>query len=211
MTDSQIVSIKHPDQFFIDGRWTKPSSDSMIDVRNSGTEEIYLRVAEAQEADINRAVDAARKAFDQGPWPQMSHAERAVYLRAIGREMAARQGEVADIWTMESGIVHSLAKGGAAALEGTYNTYADLASTYPWETLKTPSPGSGNVGLIVREPVGVVAAIIPWNGPAGLAAHKCGPALLAGCTVVLKCSPEARVRLTCWRKLAKRSACPRAC
>ena len=72
--------IKHPDMFFIDGQWTKPSSAAKIDVINSATEELFASVAEAQEADINRAVAAARKAFDHGPWPRMSHAERIAFF-----------------------------------------------------------------------------------------------------------------------------------
>ena len=79
--------IQHPDCFFIDGKWAKPSSAAKINVLNSGTEEPFASVAEAQEADINRAVAAARNAFDHGPWPRTTHSERAVYLRAIGAEL----------------------------------------------------------------------------------------------------------------------------
>src|SRR5215475_3979142 len=93
--------IKHPDQFFIDGKWTRPSSTKKIDVINSATEELYASVAEAQEADINRAVEAARKAFDHGPWPRMTHSERAKYIRAIGAELAKKADIGADIWTTE--------------------------------------------------------------------------------------------------------------
>lgn len=182
--------IKHPDLFFIDGKWTKPSSASKIDVINSATEELFASVAEAQEADINRAVAAARKAFDHGPWPRMTHAERAVYLKAIADELDKRVEEGALIWTTESGLLHSVAKDRAAALSGTYKYYAGLADTYPFQERHKPRAG-GNVGLLVREPVGVVAAIIPWNGPPGLIAHKCAPALLAGCTIIVKASPEA--------------------
>jgi acyl-CoA reductase-like NAD-dependent aldehyde dehydrogenase len=185
------VSLEHPDRFFINGEWAKPSSSSMIDVINSGTEEVFLRVAEAQEADVNRAVAAARAAFDKGPWPRMSHAERAKYLRAIAQEIPKYVDEMATIWTVESGLLHGMSAYMSADLVNTYNYYADLAATYPFVERKQPGPGSANVGLLVREPVGVVAAIIPWNGPPGLIAHKCGPALLAGCTIVLKASPEA--------------------
>src|ERR1700722_1612344 len=79
--------LKHPDRFFINGQWDAPSSASKIDVVNCVTEEVFLRVAEAQEADVNRAVAAARATFDRGPWPRMSHAERAKYLRAIAKEI----------------------------------------------------------------------------------------------------------------------------
>ena len=183
--------IKHPDRFFIDGGWAAPSSAAKIEVINSATEEVFSRVAEAQEADINRAVAAARQAFDRGPWPRMRHAERARYLRAIAREIERRADDLAQIWTTESGIIHLVSKPSAYGLGSVYDYYAGLADTFPFEEPRQPGPGSGNVGLLVREPVGVVAAIIPWNGPAMLIAYKCAPALLAGCTVILKSSPEA--------------------
>jgi acyl-CoA reductase-like NAD-dependent aldehyde dehydrogenase len=185
------VTLKHPDRFYIDGAWVNPSSTAKIDVINSGTEELFMSVAEAQEADVNRAVAAARAAFDHGPWPRMGHAERAKYLRAIAREIPNYVNDLATIWTVESGLTHNLSVPLSADLVNTYNYYADMAATYPFEERRQPSPGSANFGVLVREPVGVVAAIIPWNGPAGLIAHKCGPALLAGCTVILKASPEA--------------------
>ena len=87
---SNSVNIKHPDRFYVDGQWIQPSTGKTINVLNSGTEEIFLKVAEAQEADVNRAVAAARKAFDKTNWSLFSQKERAVYLRKIGRRTAAR-------------------------------------------------------------------------------------------------------------------------
>src|SRR5215510_13350164 len=110
--------IQYPDMFFIDGKWTKPSSSKKIDVINSATEELYASVAEAQEADINRAVEAARKAFDRGPWPRMSHTERATFIRAIGAELDKKAVEGAEIWTTESGLLHSVAKTRTTTLSG---------------------------------------------------------------------------------------------
>jgi acyl-CoA reductase-like NAD-dependent aldehyde dehydrogenase len=191
MTAPASAPIKHPDRLFIDGSWAAPSSARKIDVINSATEELFVSVAEAQKADVDRAVAAARKAFDRGPWPRLSHAERAKYLKAIARELAPRSDDLAQIWTTESGVIHGIAKGGSMGLGGIYEYYAGLAETFPFEEERKPGIASGNVGLIVREPVGVVAAIIPWNAPASLIAYKCAPALLAGCTVVLKSSPEA--------------------
>src|SRR5204863_5927945 len=83
-----------------------------------------------------------------------------------------------------------IAKGGSMGISSIWRYYAGLADTFPFEERHQPGMG-GNVGLLVREPVGVVTAIIPWNAPASLIAYKCGPALLAGCTVILKTSPEA--------------------
>ncbi|SRR6266404_9491677 len=91
--------IKHPDKFFIDGKWTDPSSASKIDVINSATEELFVSVAEAQEADVNNAVAAARNAFDHGPWPRMSYSDRAAYMRAIGVELDKLANKHSQIWT----------------------------------------------------------------------------------------------------------------
>ena len=191
MPESATAAIKHPDRFFIDGSWAAASSAAKIDVINSGTEELFARVAEAQAPDVERAVAAARKAFDRGPWPRMKHAERANYLRAIASELGKRSDDLAQIWTAESGVIHGVAKGGSKGLGSIYNYYAGLADTFPFEEQRQPGPGSGKVGLLVREPVGVVTAIIPWNAPGSLIAYKCAPALLAGCTLILKASPEA--------------------
>jgi aldehyde dehydrogenase (NAD+) len=188
-TPGMSAPFKHPDQLFIDGLWVTPSSPRKIAVINSATEELFVSVAEAQETDIKCAVAAARRAFDQGPWPRLSHAERAKYLKAIAREIETRADDLALIWTTESGVIHDLAKAGGPSLPGVWNYYADLAETYPF--VEKRKPGSGNVGLLVREPVGVVAAIIPWNAPSIGITYKVAPALLAGCTVVLKPAPEA--------------------
>ena len=185
----RTAPIAHPDHFFIGGEWAKPSSNAKIRVIHSATEEVFATVAEAQEADVNRAVAAARQAFDQGPWPRMTHRERAEYLRAIARELRNRADDVATIWTAESGAVHSTAKASVDFLPSVFEYYAGLADSFPF--VEQHKPRAGNVGLLVREPVGVVAAIIPWNGPCNFISWKCAPALLAGCSIILKVSPEA--------------------
>ena len=183
------ASLRHADAFFIGGEWVKPSSDSTINVTDSTTEEVFLEVAEAQADDISRAVGAARTAFDSSPWAALSHAERAGYLRAIAAGLRERAADIAQVWPREAGALYSVATGAAEGAAHTFEYYAGLADTYAWEERATPTVG--NFGLLVHEPVGVVGAIIPWNGPLGLISHKIAPALLAGCTVVLKSSPEA--------------------
>jgi len=189
---SARVLIQRPDSFFIDGEWVKPSTDSKIKVVNPSTEEPFLWVAEAQEADIDRAVLAARSAFDHGSWPRLSHAERAEYLRAFARKLEERSELLSGVWTSEIGVVRQLADGVASGAAHAFNYYAALATTFAWQEEHQPlhSPGATK-GYLVREPVGVVGAIIPWNGALGLIGWKVAPALLAGCTVVLKSSPES--------------------
>jgi acyl-CoA reductase-like NAD-dependent aldehyde dehydrogenase len=182
--------LRSPGKLFIDGQWVPPSTDRQIEVISPATEEVYVRVAAADETDINRAVTAARTAFDRGPWPRMSHVERATYLTAISQELTKRSADVASIWPNEMGIIHSMAQMYAGGMPGLYQYYAGLATRYPFEEEHRTFSGAKN-GFLVREPVGVVGAIIPWNGPIALIAVKIAPALLAGCTVVLKASPEA--------------------
>jgi aldehyde dehydrogenase (NAD+) len=181
--------IRHTDRFYIGGQWVAPSSDAKINVIDSDTEQVYFTVAEAQAADISRAVQAAREAFDSGPWPWLSHQERAGYLRALGAELKRRSADIGEIWPREAGVLASIARGGGTGADRTFHGYAALADTYPFE--EPAQPTMGEFGLLIREPVGVVGAIIPWNGPIGLISNKVAPALLAGCTVVLKNSPEA--------------------
>jgi acyl-CoA reductase-like NAD-dependent aldehyde dehydrogenase len=181
--------VSRPDAFFIGGKWVEPSSTATIDVIDSGTEELYYRVPAAQADDMARAVGAARTAFDEGPWASLSHHERAEFLRAFGPEMQKRADALGQLWPRESGTIHSMAKFAATMMQRDFDTYASLADTFPFEEPATPSqPGWG---LLVREPVGTVGAIVPWNSPHSLIPHKIGPALLAGCTIVLKMSPEA--------------------
>jgi aldehyde dehydrogenase (NAD+) len=190
LTNERGAGLRHADRFFIGGEWVAPSSDARIDVIDSGTEEVFLSVAEARAEDISRAAAAAREAFDHGPWPRMTHAQRAGYLRAIGVSLRERAGDLGQMWPRESGVLFRIAKWAGPDAAGTFDYYAGLAETYPFEEPAQPTAG-GDFGLIVREPVGVVGAIIPWNAPLSLIGYKIAPALLAGCTVVLKSSPEA--------------------
>jgi acyl-CoA reductase-like NAD-dependent aldehyde dehydrogenase len=188
--DVAVVPVAHPDRFFIGGEWVSPSSDSMFDVIDPATEALYFRAAEAQAADMARAVEAARCAFDEGPWPHLSHAERAGYLRQLAEGVRARSADAAQISPRESGVLFSVAAGGGLMAGFSFDLYADLGDTFVFEEPVTPMMG-GEHGLLLREPVGVVGAIVPWNAPFGQISAKAAPALLAGCTVVVKQAPQA--------------------
>ena len=112
--EKTAVPIRHDDRFFIGGSWVEPSSSDVINVIDSATEELYFSVPEAKESDMARAVDAAREAFDRGPWPKMSHAQRAEYLRAIGEGLRGKADEVGQLWPRESGALHIIAQHTAA-------------------------------------------------------------------------------------------------
>src|SRR5580693_3013532 len=156
MTISADVSvpIQHTDRFFIGGEWVTPSSDSTITVIDSHTERVYLTVAEAQATDMDRAVSAAKEAFDYGPWPRLSHAERAAYLRALGEEVVKRSPDIVQLWPREAGVIAAMAGGAAFGARHTFNYCADLADTFEWE--RPVRPARGGFGLVVKEPVGVV-------------------------------------------------------
>src|SRR3954471_10244317 len=148
MTATDASPVRHPDHFFIGGRWVEPSSDAKIDVIDSGTEELFYRVPEARAADMAGAGGAARRALDEGPWPTMTHHERAEFLRAFGPAMQQRSASLAQLWPRESGTIHSMAKYAATMMQRDFETYAGLADTFAFEEPATPSqPG---FGLLVR-------------------------------------------------------------
>jgi acyl-CoA reductase-like NAD-dependent aldehyde dehydrogenase len=179
----------NPDRLYLGGQWVRPASGSSIDVVDSATEELYFTIAEASAADMDRAVTGARAAFDEGQWPRLAHTERAAYLRAIAAGLRDRASDLAQLWPRESGVLYSMSLGSIPAVAATFDYYASLADTFAFEQ---PMPSSiTDFGMLVREPVGVVGAIVPWNGPLGILSYKVAPALLAGCTVILKSSPEA--------------------
>ncbi|MDE0828516.1 MAG: aldehyde dehydrogenase [Vicinamibacterales bacterium] len=181
---------RHPDRFFIEGDWVAPATSSTFEVDDSNTEQRFLTVAEAQAPDMDRAIAAARRAFDEGPWPFLTHRVRADYLLAFAEGLRSRSDSFADIFPRQSGALHAMALNDGPAAAAAFEFYASLADSYAFIEDATPSYGGGH-GFLVREPVGVVGAIIPWNAPLGLISYKVAPALLAGCTVVLKASPEA--------------------
>jgi aldehyde dehydrogenase (NAD+) len=182
--------LRHPDRFFIGGEWIEAGSEATFTVIDSITEQPFFRVAEAKEADMSSAIAAARDAFDRGPWPRLTHGERAGYLRALAVELRTRRDDVGQIWPRESGALHGMVDYAIGETTRTFDFYAGLADDFPFEEPAQPTAG-GEFGLLVREPVGVVGAIVPWNGPLVLTGYKIAPALIAGCTVVLKSSPEA--------------------
>ncbi|HEY4332380.1 MAG TPA: aldehyde dehydrogenase [Ilumatobacteraceae bacterium] len=192
MTDIGTGSalLRSADRFFIGGEWVAPATDARIDVIEPSTEERFYSVAEASATDMSRAVAAARAAFDTGPWPRMTPQERAAVMRDLANRLSTRTDDLARIWTSEMGIVNMYAKFIVGTAADVYSYYAGLADDFPFIERHHTTAG-GDVGLLVREPVGVVGAIVPWNSAAHLLAYKAAPALLAGCTLVLKSSPEA--------------------
>ncbi|ADP83356.1 aldehyde dehydrogenase [Pseudofrankia inefficax] len=177
------------DRLFIGGEWVAPSGTDTFDVVSPATEEVIARVAEPTTVDVDKAVAAARAAFDEGPWPRLPVAERVAAVRRLAALYKPGRGELAKIISSEMGAPISFAKLGHVAIPMfMMNAFAGIAENLEWEERR---PGFYGQDILVRkEPVGVVGAIVPWNMPMHLTIGKLIPALLAGCSVVLKPSPE---------------------
>jgi betaine-aldehyde dehydrogenase len=146
------VPVRHPDRLYIGGEWVTPGGGDLIDVVQPATEDVWVRVAAARKQDVSRAVAAARQAFDRGPWPRMTHAERAQYLRAIATGLRERADDLSYIWSSEMGILHVDAVTRGARIPGIYDFYAGLADSF--EFVERHEPAGGGYGWLVREPVG---------------------------------------------------------
>jgi aldehyde dehydrogenase (NAD+) len=176
-------------RLYIGGEWAEPAGSDTIDVISPHTEELVGRVPEGTAADIDRAVAAARDAFDNGEWPRLSPEERIAAVQKFSEAYAAHIPDMAAVITEEMGSPISfsnLAQSPAPWMM--LNTFLDIAREYPWEERRQGVLGSDVV--VRREPVGVVGAIVPWNVPQFVTMSKLAPALIAGCTIVIKPSPE---------------------
>src|SRR5215212_1306874 len=181
-------------RLFIGGQWVEPSSTEWLVSINPATEQESGRVPAANAEDVDRAVAAARQAFDHGPWPRMSVEERGVVLRSAAAYLREHTEEIAKVITSEMGspIAQSIHVQVPRAYQ-IWEYFADLGKTFQWTERRDAYDVVNQASEIVieHEPIGVVAAIVPWNGPQIVAAMKCAPALISGCTVVLKPSEEA--------------------
>ncbi|MFF4378305.1 aldehyde dehydrogenase [Kitasatospora sp. NPDC001547] len=177
--------------FFIGGEFVAPRGTDTITVINPSTEEAIGRVPEGTQADVDAAVTAARRSFDSaGGWGGYTPQQRADALNRLADELDARQEAIATAVSSQNGMPLAV----AGLLETNYPSavfryYARLAVTTAYEEHRPGFLGAGDT-LIERRPIGVLAAIVPWNFPQALTAWKVGPALAAGCTVVIKPSPE---------------------
>lgn len=177
------------DQFFIGGSWCSPVSDKSLSVVSPNDETVIARVAEAVEADADKALFAARSAFDNGPWPYLSYGERAQWLAKLSAALKDKAERFAICWSAQVGApYHSLAANAAPMFAQTLDEYVALAETFAFEAQKPTQ--AAPAGFLVHQPVGVVLAIAPWNVPLNTLLHKVGPALLAGCSVIMKPSPQ---------------------
>ncbi|MFE0423064.1 aldehyde dehydrogenase [Streptomyces sp. NPDC058953] len=193
-------------KLFIGGEFTDPLGAGTIEVVSPHTERVIGRVPHASPADVDRAVAAARRAFDEGPWPRMALEERIEVVGRIKDAIAVRHEELARVISAQNGSPYAWSVLAQA-----------LGAMMVWDAAITVArgvvheePRAGALGpiLVRREPVGVVAAIVPWNVPQFTAAAKLAPALLAGCTAVLKPSPETPLDAYLLAEIARDAGLP---
>ncbi len=182
------VNVQYPDKLWIGGEWRAAHSGRSIEIVSPNSEQVVAIVAEADEADMDAAVAAARQAFDHGPWSRMAPAERLSYLTRMADHLEGRVGELATAWTAQMGGLSSFAGPMHNGSVMSFRGIIAMAAAFEFVEHR-PSMGAA-VGLVAYEPVGVVAAIAPWNGPFGIMLNKVAYALAAGCTIIMKPSPE---------------------
>lgn len=175
---------------FINGEWVKPQSGELEDIINPATEEVIGRAPVGSTEECGKALEAARKAFDEGPWPRMDRFERAKRLEDLHEALSKRQAEIAEMVIAECGATRQFAPFHFMFPMQHFQNFIEISKRDPIKPL--PFSTGGNMlgaSMMVREPGGVVSAITPYNFPYLLNMMKIGPALAAGCTVVLKPSP----------------------
>src|SRR5690349_20140740 len=170
-------------KMWIGGEWVAASDGGLRDVINPADGSVMAKVPEATKADVEKAVRAARKAFDEGPWPKGTARDRGTVLFKVAEAIRARAQAFAEIDTRNMGKPIVEAEFDVNDAAHCFEYYGGLATKIHGETLEVPDNA---LSMVLREPVGVVGQIIPWNYPLLMAAWKLAPALAAGCTVVLK-------------------------
>ena len=174
---------------YIDGDWVDAQSGETFETVDPYTGETWAVVPRAGAADVDRAVKAARRAFDDGPWGRMTAVERARLMRRLADVIADRAAEVGVVESLDNGKLLREMEGQLKALPAYYEYFAGAADKLHGDTI--PSDRSNFFIYTVREPVGVIGAITPWNSPILLMSWKLAPALAAGCTFVVKPAEQA--------------------
>jgi len=173
------------DAFYLGGSWVSPASPEVLEVSSPATEEVVGSIPVATVKDAERALRAARAAFDDGPWPHMSAVARAGILRKLSVEFARRVDELTETYTAEAGSPLAASRAMHERVVSYWTRAADLAAYFPFEELRGWPGGDGRARMVLA-PSGVGVGIQPFNGPVSTAAQKAGAALVAGCTMVLK-------------------------
>lgn len=197
------------ERLYVGGSWTEPSEPALLEILSPHDGSVIGRAAQAQPADVDRAAMLAHTAFEGRVWRDTPLAERIALLRRFNKLREDEADRIADLISAENGAAAWFTKAGQAGLTRQANAYLAAAEHFDWERTLEPSDPSSRVRSVVRrEPVGVVAAVIPWNSPFSSATSKILPALLAGNSVVLKVSPENSLSMGLLAELVDRIGLP---
>ena len=194
------------DRLYIGGEWVEPASSSTFTVVNPATLEPVGSTPEAVQADVDRAVEAARSALNHGPWAEMSAQDRAGIMRRLHGLMVERADDLANLITQEVGAPILFSHfGQIGATHMALDFFTGLTESYPFEEVR-----AGMLGPVVvrKEPVGVVAGIVPWNVPLFITMLKFAPTLASGSTMVLKPAPETPVSAFVFAELCEEAGVP---
>ncbi|MGA7914789.1 MAG: aldehyde dehydrogenase family protein [Candidatus Acidiferrales bacterium] len=191
--------VTKPRKMLINGKWVDAASGKTFPTYNPATGEVLANIAEGDKEDINRAVKAARAAFDSGPWSKISPAERGKMMWRLADLIDQHREEFAQLESLDNGKPLKIARVADVPLAAEhFRYYAGWATKIEGNTIPMTRASQGSFfAYTVREPVGVVGQIIPWNFPLLMAAWKLGPALAVGCTIILK--PAEQTPLTALR------------
>jgi aldehyde dehydrogenase (NAD+) len=198
-------------KLFIDGGWVDSENGESIDVINPATEDRIGAVAQATKGDVRRAITAARRAFDHGPWPRMSPRERSVVLIRMADILERRRAELVDLNIAEAGSVRALAEmlQVGIPIDHFRDTAERVLPSFAFEQPMPPSIGLGlGQGVVLREPAGVAALISAYNFPLFLNLFKIAPTLAAGCTAVLKPAPTTPLEAFVLGEIADEAGLP---
>jgi len=205
MPSSPQSSLK-PGRLFIDGEWVASLSGATFTTINPATEQPLVEVSEARAEDIDRAVQAARRAFDGGGWSRLSASERGRILWTIGERIEVRSDELARLETLDSGkTIGEASKIDVPMAADCFRYFAGWATKIEGETIPVRAT---SLNYTLREPIGVIGAIIPWNFPILLAAWKIAPALAAGNAVVLKPAEQTPLTALALAEIAREAGLP---
>jgi aldehyde dehydrogenase (NAD+) len=197
------------ERFYIGGEWLAPGRGKWLEVEDPATQEIFARAPLGRREDVRRALAAARQAFDDGPWPRMAPAQRSQALKRFAIEVALERQRLTELLIREAGCTRLMAEHLQVGPPIEHlSWYADRAARDPDERLPSHKGPPPSDSIVTREPVGVVAAIIPWNFPLYIATHKVGAALAMGNTVVLKPASWTPLSAFVFADAAERSGLP---
>ncbi|MEV8337769.1 5-carboxymethyl-2-hydroxymuconate semialdehyde dehydrogenase [Leucobacter sp. NPDC077196] len=205
MTHQKPAGLPDRIRHFIDGEFVDSVGGETFDVLDPVTNENYIQAAAGQQADIDLAVAAAKRAFQEGPWPKLLPRERSRVLHKIADIVESRDAQLAELESFDSGLPITQAKGQARRAAENFRFFADLIVAQHDDTFKVPGR---QINYVNRKPIGVAGLITPWNTPFMLESWKLGPALATGNTVVLKPAEFTPLSASLWAEIFREAGVP---